>query len=560
MRTRSVLLCAALIAAVAVALTATPQVAVSDFGVSSENPRLKFVGKGLAEMIAVELAGSGAVMLIDRDRRMELLSEQEFSLSDAADAQSQARIGRLLAADYILYGEIVDMDSQVLVTAKMVDVASGQVVWTDKHLGALADYDLISSGFVRAAVVHLGAARGPAAAPAVSKAPPEVKEQLLVAFSRAVDSYDRRDKAEARRELETARRIDPKNRAVALYLSKLAEGNPRFQVELEKHAPSYNPARLGMVEKGSVYYWVSQNLPWEMMDPEYQPVGDLEYYELGATQRLGTLLPLGDRFGLASEISWSVVQPATHTVDYAGDVASNFPGLSFIGLFSHAFGAQMGVGYRIADGLGLGIGARVAVIGPWRWLWYGEEFDMEAYTLLDAAGVCYALDGGLSYQAPDGRLGADLQVIWSNQPDPYLDEVDDPAERTLNAGTVPLSLAGSVTGGFLDRSLFASLKLIGDVYTDDRSGAALRVIPALEWWPLDWLALRAAYEYSLLAVSDIFADGHGFMAGSSVLLGRWEIHLNYVNRFRPYRILLGEGNRDQTLLFGVAWNGLPGRK
>jgi hypothetical protein len=125
---------------------------------------------------------------------------------------------------------------------------------------------------------------------------------------------------------------------------------------------------------------------------------------------------------------------------------------------------------------------------------------------------------------------------------------------------VPLILAASVTGGFLDRSLFASLKAIGDVYTDSRSGFALRLIPALEWWPLDWLAVRAAYEYSLLTVSDIFADGHGFMAGVSTLLGRWELHLNYVNRFRPYRILLGEGHREQTMLLGVAWNGLPGRR
>lgn len=559
MRTRFALLAAVLSVAAAAALGAAPRVAVSDFEVSSENTRLKFVGKGLAEMIAVELASSEDILLIDRDRRTELLSEQEFSLSDAADAESQVQIGRLLAADYILYGEIVDMDRQVLVTAKMLNVESGQVVWSDKHLGALSDYDLISSGFVRAALEHLGSAKAPTVALTASTVPEAKKEEVLLAFSQAVDSYDRNDKTEARKQLETARRIDPKNRAVALYLRKVAEGNPRFQIELDKYAPSYNPARVGLAERGSVYYWASENLPWEMMHPTYYPVGDLEYMEMGATQRLGTLLPLGRRWGLATEVSWSVVESATCSSSGFTDVASNVA-LPCLGLYSHAFGANAGAGYRIAEGLSLGLGARIAVIGPWRWLWYGEELSSDALIILDEAGVCYALDGGLSYQSPGGRLGADLQVVWSNQPDPYLDDVADPAERTLNAGVVPLILAGSVTGSFLDHSLFAAFKLIGDVYTDARSGLALRVIPAVEWWPLEWLAVRLGYEYSFLSVSEIFADGHGFAAGLSLLLGRWELHFNYVNRYRPYRLLLGEGQRDQTLLIGTAWNGLPARR
>jgi hypothetical protein len=51
-----------------------------------------------------------------------------------------------------------------------------------------------------------------------------------------------------------------------------------------------------------------------------------------------------------------------------------------------------------------------------------------------------------------------------------------------------------------------------------------------------------------------------FMAGVTGLLGRWGIHLNHVNRFRPYRIMLGQGHAEQTLLFGFGWNGLPHRR
>ena len=74
--------------------------------------------------------------------------------------------------------------------------------------------------------------------------------------------------------------------------------------------------------------------------------------------------------------------------------------------------------------------------------------------------------------------------------------------------------------------------------------------------PLNWLALRVAYEYSQLSVSGIFAHGHGFMTGAKTVLGRWEINLNYVSRFRPYRIILGQGHTERIMLFGVSWNGL----
>jgi TolB-like protein len=563
MRGRCLFPCAALLIAAQVLLAAAPRVAISDFVVSSERPKMSVIGKGLAEMIAAEMVSAGDIVLIDRDRRIKLLGEQEFALS---------------IADYILSGEIMDMDSRVLFAASMVRVATGQVVWSDKYLGALADYDLISTQFARSALNDLGAAKGAAVAAEPLEATAEKKEEALFAFSMAVDSYD---------QLEVARRIDPRNPAVRLYLRKTAALSRRLQgvreervrsespeLELDEYAPSYNPARLGLIENGSLYCWVSSNPPRQMIDPvveHAEPVADMiRLLELSATQRLGVLLPLGKRFGLATEVSWRIVEAAAETLAVGPppgpDVAINFPGLSYLSLYSHALGAHVGVGYKvvadhvgtIAEGLCLGMGARVAVIGPWRWLWYGEEVPDNAYTLLGAAGASYALDAGLTAQL--GIVGAEAQVIWSNQPDPYIDDVADPLSRTLNAGTVPLILILSTTGDFLDRRLLLGLKEIVDVYTDERSAFAFRLIPALEWWPLDRLALRAGYEYSWLEVGEVSNDGHGFMVGLTGLLGRWEIHFDFVHRYRPSRIILGEfvGHPDY-LMFGLTWNGLNRR-
>jgi TolB-like protein len=132
------------------------RIAVADFKVASDNTRLKYVGKGFAEMISAELAMSKAVMLIDRDRRAAILGEMEFSLSGAVDEQSQARIGKLLSADYLVFGEIIDMDAQILITCRIVRVETGEVAWTDKILGPLSDYDAVSMRLASSALKELG--------------------------------------------------------------------------------------------------------------------------------------------------------------------------------------------------------------------------------------------------------------------------------------------------------------------------------------------------------------------------------------------------------------------
>jgi len=105
------------------------RIALSDFAVHSNNPKYEFMGKGISEMIAVELAKSVGVDLIEREKRAEVLEEIEFALSDLADATKQVEVGKMLAAKYLVFGEIIDMDKEVLISLRMIDVESTRVVW-----------------------------------------------------------------------------------------------------------------------------------------------------------------------------------------------------------------------------------------------------------------------------------------------------------------------------------------------------------------------------------------------------------------------------------------------
>jgi len=123
------------------------RVSLSDFIVHSDNARYKYMGKGISEMISFELRKSPGIDLIEREKRAQILEEMEISLSDLADTETQVEVGKMLTAGYIIFGEIIDMDRDVLISLRMIDVESGKVVWNDKLTEKLSKYDYISGYF-----------------------------------------------------------------------------------------------------------------------------------------------------------------------------------------------------------------------------------------------------------------------------------------------------------------------------------------------------------------------------------------------------------------------------
>ncbi len=77
-------------------------------------------------MIAVELAKSTDVDLIEREKRAEVLEEIEFAFSDLADTTKQVEVGKMLATKYLVFGEIIDMDKEVLISLRMIDRSKGR--------------------------------------------------------------------------------------------------------------------------------------------------------------------------------------------------------------------------------------------------------------------------------------------------------------------------------------------------------------------------------------------------------------------------------------------------
>ena len=64
------------------------------------------IGKGIADLMVERLVNDGVFSVIERKALDKILAEQNFSNSDRVDANSAAKIGRLLGVDAIIKGSI----------------------------------------------------------------------------------------------------------------------------------------------------------------------------------------------------------------------------------------------------------------------------------------------------------------------------------------------------------------------------------------------------------------------------------------------------------------------
>ena len=65
------------------------------------------IGKGMADLLVEKLVNTGTYSVIERKALDKLLAEQNFSNSDRVDPNTAAKLGRMMGADAIILGSIV---------------------------------------------------------------------------------------------------------------------------------------------------------------------------------------------------------------------------------------------------------------------------------------------------------------------------------------------------------------------------------------------------------------------------------------------------------------------
>jgi hypothetical protein len=81
----------------------------------------------LNEKAVSDLTGLEQLRILERSKLEEVLAEQELALSDLVDTENAIQIGRLMAADLLLTGTVIEMTRSVIIFSRIIDVASGEI-------------------------------------------------------------------------------------------------------------------------------------------------------------------------------------------------------------------------------------------------------------------------------------------------------------------------------------------------------------------------------------------------------------------------------------------------
>jgi TolB-like protein len=122
-------------------------VAVVDF----EDLTGQSLGTAVAENFRTALAAGGAYSVIERGQLEKVLREQKLSASDMTDTGSASRVGKLLDADYVAVGSIVQLGEKYTINVRFVDVATSETVRAGQASGdTLDDFDEMVAALVTA--------------------------------------------------------------------------------------------------------------------------------------------------------------------------------------------------------------------------------------------------------------------------------------------------------------------------------------------------------------------------------------------------------------------------
>ncbi|HUV08861.1 MAG TPA: FlgO family outer membrane protein, partial [Spirochaetia bacterium] len=102
--------------------------AVSGFTtVRKETEKLPALLSLLNETAVMELSKLDTFRLVERERLVAVLEEQELALSDLMDTTTAIRIGHILSANYILTGSVIETSDSVIIFGRIINVETAEI-------------------------------------------------------------------------------------------------------------------------------------------------------------------------------------------------------------------------------------------------------------------------------------------------------------------------------------------------------------------------------------------------------------------------------------------------
>ena len=87
---------------------------------------------GLQQMLTDEFAANPALRVVDRSQIKQLLAEQDLGASGRVEANTAAKVGKLVGARYMVLGSFIDWYGEFRLDLKIVNVETSEIIKTEK--------------------------------------------------------------------------------------------------------------------------------------------------------------------------------------------------------------------------------------------------------------------------------------------------------------------------------------------------------------------------------------------------------------------------------------------
>ena len=183
-------------------------IAVMPFAYTGTNAEIAPLGRGFAQLLVTDLAHSGQVRVLERERMQAMVDELHLSAAGSTDPQSAARSGRLLRAQRVVQGSLSDRGDQLAAATAVVDVTSAGVATAPNASAQLSHLFDLEKTIALRIFDGLGIQLTDAERAAIDQRPTQ-NLQAFLAWSRGLEAEDRGDYGAARDLYQQAQRIDP---------------------------------------------------------------------------------------------------------------------------------------------------------------------------------------------------------------------------------------------------------------------------------------------------------------------------------------------------------------
>lgn len=188
-------------------------VSVLYFEDRTRTPELRWLRKGLADMLITDLSRAPGVQVVLRDRLETILREQALQAGGRIEDRTAVRIGHLAGATVILAGSVTRVGDLLRLDAQLLDVERGTVIGATTVEGGAGEVLALEKQLAAHILAMLGSDSRPDSGersllPQMRAATPS--PEAAAALYEGMDAADRGDVASALAKFEAALGRDPR--------------------------------------------------------------------------------------------------------------------------------------------------------------------------------------------------------------------------------------------------------------------------------------------------------------------------------------------------------------